>query len=51
MAAPQKKHVRTKYLLIKEDIIGKDLGARWPRLLTGEVTGKEHGEAGRWKFK
>lgn len=44
MAVLQKKHVRLKYLLLRECIIGKDLGTRWLRLLTGEVTGKELGE-------
>lgn len=47
MAVLQKKHVRIKSLLIRECIIGKDLGSRWLRLLTGEVTGMDLGEAGK----
>lgn len=45
MAVLQKKHVGIKYLLLSECITGEDLGARWLRLLTGEVTGKEPGGA------
>lgn len=45
MAVLQKKHVRVKSLPLRERTVGKDLGARWLRLLTAEVTGKELEEA------
>lgn len=47
MAVLQKKHVRIKYLLIPKQITEKDLGARWLRLLTRRVTGRELGGAGK----